>query len=46
VFKDRNDPDYKAILALFEPIEKMLGKTPRMDMPGARPSSTVDRCCQ
>ena len=46
VFADRNDPDYQAILALFRPIEEMLRKTPRMDMPGAMPSLTVSRCCK
>jgi hypothetical protein len=29
-----------------EPIERLLEKTPRMDMPGAQPSSEVNRCCQ
>jgi hypothetical protein len=46
VFADTNDPDYRAILATFEPIERLLEKTPRMDMPGAEPSSEVNRCCQ
>jgi len=46
VFADTSDPDYQAILALFKPIEEMLRKTPRMDMPGAVPSETVSRCCQ
>jgi len=46
VFKDKSDPDYQAILALFKPIEEMLKKTPRMDMPGAVPSPTVSRSCQ
>jgi hypothetical protein len=34
VFKDRNDPDYRAIRAVFEPIHRMLEDKPRMDMPG------------
>ena len=46
VFADTTDPDYQAILALFQPIEEMLRKTPRMDMPGAVPAVTVSRCCQ
>jgi len=46
VFADKNDPDYQAILALFKPIEEMLAKTPRMDMPGAKPSCEVSRCCE
>ncbi|MCL4202096.1 MAG: hypothetical protein KJ000_06360 [Pirellulaceae bacterium] len=46
VFADTNDTDYRAILATFEPIERLLEKTPRMDMPGAQPSPEVNRCCQ
>ncbi len=46
IFASRDDPDYKAILATFKPIEGMLKLTPRMDMPGAEPSDTVSRCCQ
>ncbi|MBI4582749.1 MAG: hypothetical protein HY717_01765 [Planctomycetes bacterium] len=38
VFQSREDPDYRALLGLFEPIEEALRKTPRMDMPGARPA--------
>ena len=34
VFKTKNDPDYKAILAVFAPITEMLEAKPRMDMPG------------
>lgn len=46
VFADRRDPDYQAILALFEPVEAMLKERPRMDMPGARPDPGVCRLCQ
>lgn len=46
VFADTSDPDYQAILSLFGPIEEMLRKTPRMDMPGGVPAATVNRCCQ
>jgi hypothetical protein len=46
IFRDRTDADYRAILTLFKPIEAMLKKTPRMDMPGAVPSCTVSRSCQ
>jgi hypothetical protein len=46
VFPNKNDPDYQAILATFKPVEEMLKTTPRMDMPGAQPSSTVSRSCQ
>jgi len=46
VFDDADDPDYKAILATFEPILKLLAATPRLDMPGGMPSAEVNRCCQ
>ena len=46
IFKDKDDPDYQKIIALFEPVAEMLEKTPRMDMPGAKASDTVSRCCQ
>jgi len=44
VFASRDDPDYRAIIAVFAPITKMLKDRPRMDFPGAmaslkRPSS-------
>ena len=34
VFKTKDDPDYKAIRKVFDPITAMLKATPRMDMPG------------
>ena len=46
VFAGKDDPDYQAILATFRPVEELLKKTPRMDMPGAQPSRTVSRSCQ
>jgi hypothetical protein len=46
VFADKNDPDYQAIVRLFKPIEEMLAKKPRMDMPGAVPDGGVNRCCR
>ena len=46
VFADKSDPDYQAILATFQPVEEMLGRIPRMDMPGAEPSCEVSRSCQ
>lgn len=46
VFKDKDDPDYRAILGLFQPIEAMLKERPRMDMPGGVPSPAVSRSCQ
>jgi cytochrome c553 len=41
VFRDATDPDYRAVLATFEPVAKMLKDRPRMDMPGAVPAA----CC-
>ncbi len=32
VFQSKDDPDYRAILATFEPIERLLAERPRMDM--------------
>jgi len=46
VFASTDDPDYKAILATFEPILKLLATTPRLDMTGGTPSCEVNRCCQ
>lgn len=46
VFADKNDPDYQAILAVFRPVEEILRRRPRMDMPGARPAPDVCRTCQ
>jgi mono/diheme cytochrome c family protein len=46
VFRDVQDADYQAILATFLPIEQLLERTPRMDMPGAQASCDVNRSCQ
>jgi hypothetical protein len=46
IFESRDDADYRAILATFRPNEAMLKLRPRMDMPGAVPSSSVSRSCQ
>jgi hypothetical protein len=46
VFAATDDPDYRAILAAFEPVTAMLKSRPRMDMPGAKASCTVSRSCQ
>lgn len=46
VFADRSDPDYRAILATFSPVEALVKSTPRMDMLGASPSPDVLRSCQ
>ena len=34
VFASKDDPDYRKILATFEPIHKLLKERPRADMPG------------
>jgi len=34
VFTTKDDPDYKAVVAVFAPITEMLKAKPRMDMPG------------
>ena len=36
IFKSKDDPDYKAIVKVFDPIVKMYTAKPRMDMPGAK----------
>lgn len=46
VIRTTADPDYQAILATFEPIERMLKARPRMDMPGATPAPDVCRDSQ
>jgi hypothetical protein len=46
IFSDKNDPDYRAILAAFEPTLELLDQTPRMDMPGAQPAPDVNRECK
>lgn len=46
VFADKADPDYRRILATFEPVTAMLKARPRMDMPGAQPAADVCRTCQ
>ncbi len=43
VFKGKDDPDYRAMLATFDPVLEMLRKRPRMDMPGGRPAENVCR---
>lgn len=45
VFQSQDDPDYQALLKLFDPIRLALQSRPRMDMPGAK-AAEVSRCCQ
>ena len=44
VFTGKGDPDYQAVLRLFEPLQKMLAARPRMDMPGATPAKANNSC--
>jgi len=46
VFETTDDPDYQSILAAFDPIQRMLERTPRMDMPGGHPAADVCRDCR
>ena len=43
-FASQADPDYQAILRLFDPVLADLRERPRTDMPGAKPAD-VDRSC-
>jgi hypothetical protein len=36
VYLSKEDPDYRSILDLFEPLRKSLESRPRMDMPGGK----------
>jgi len=45
-FPSKQDPDYQAILATFKPVQEMLARRPRMDMPGGKPAPDVCRTCQ
>jgi hypothetical protein len=40
VFADGSDPDYQAVLKTFEPVNDLMRRRPRMDMPGAVPSAS------
>lgn len=46
VFSSKDDPDYRTILAAFEPVSAMLRARPRMDMPGGKPAPDVCRSCK
>ena len=46
VFSSKQDPAYQAILATFKPVQEMLARRPRMDMPGGQPAPDVCRTCQ
>jgi hypothetical protein len=46
VFASTDDPDYQAVLKMFEPVTAMLKDRPRDDMPGAKPSLTCNRDSQ
>ncbi len=38
VFESKDDPDYRAILKLFEPVHELIKRRPREDMPGGEPA--------
>jgi hypothetical protein len=38
VFEDKDDPDYRALLAYVESLHKALNRNKRFDMPGFRPN--------
>lgn len=44
IFATKEDPDYQALLRLFDPLKKMLQERPRMDMPGAKPAPANRSC--
>ncbi len=43
IFASKDDPDYQAIRAAFEPVLELLQQTPRMDMANAKPAPDVCR---
>ena len=43
IFESKDDPDYQAILATFEPIKELLEAQPRMDMTGAACECAISR---
>ena len=43
IFESKDDPDYRAVLATFEPIKALLGENPRMDMTGAACGCEISR---
>jgi hypothetical protein len=45
VFESTDDADYRAVLKTFEPIQALMKKTPRMDMPGAVPCGCSEGKC-
>lgn len=45
VFENKDDPDYRTLLALLEPTRRMLAGRPRMDMPGAV-AAEANRSCR
>ncbi len=46
IFKSIKDPDYQKILQTFKPINIMLARHPRLDMPDGKPSENVNRSCE
>ena len=44
VFASKEDPDCQAVLKTFGPVQELARKTPRMDMPGAKPAPVCFQC--
>jgi hypothetical protein len=40
VFASKDDPDYRAILKLFDPVHELVKRKPREDMPGGEPKDS------
>ena len=41
IFASAADPDYQALLRVFEPVLAQLRTRPRTDMPGAKPAEVI-----
>ncbi len=44
VFESAGDADYQALLAVFQPIQELLARQPRLDMHGAPPAGCPTEC--
>ncbi|MBI2300447.1 MAG: PD40 domain-containing protein [Armatimonadetes bacterium] len=44
IFATRDDPDYRALRGMLEPMAARLAARPRMDMPGAKPAAANCSC--
>ncbi len=46
VFETKDDPDYQALLALFQPIQELLADRPRRDLYGEPAETCVTECSE